>query len=217
MLSASDSLAADRQYTAQQLGPHRAESELILDLRKLKMPRQAYVWMAVLLMWLVPVATPAKDMNLIVTLDRVDLQRRIDRMFPITREAELLTVHLHHPRVILHEHSNRIGLRLRLDASVAEQFSVSGSARIDGVLRFASDSGKFYLDHASLKEMQIDGVPSLYLAQVQQLADGVVRDLLQDQAIYTLGQMGESKRIMGSEIKAIRVHNGKMIVELTMP
>ena len=141
------------------------------------MLRQAYVWMAVLLMWLLPVATPAKDMNLIVTLDRADLQRRIDRMFPITREAELLTVHLHHPRVILHEHSNRIGLRLRLDASVAEQFSVSGSARIDGVLRFASDSGKFYLDHASLKEMQIDGVPSLYLAQVQQLADGVVRDL----------------------------------------
>ena len=181
------------------------------------MLRQAYVWMAVLLMWLLPVATPAKDMNLIVTLDRADLQRRIDRMFPITREAELLTVHLHHPQVILREHSDRIGLQMRLDASVAEQFSVSGSARVDGVLRFASDSGKFYLDHASVEEMQIDGVPSLYLAQIQQLADGVVSDLLQDQAIYTLGQMGESKRIMGSEIKSISVHNGKVIVELSMP
>ena len=181
------------------------------------MLRPAYVWMALLLMCLAPVATIAKDMNLIVTLDRADLQRRIDRMFPITREAELLTVHLHHPQLILREHSNRIGLRVRVDAAVAEQFSVSGSARIDGVLRFAADSGKFYLGHASVEEMQIDGVPSLYLAQIQQLADGVVRDLLQDQAIYTLGQMGESKRIMGSEIKAIRVHNGKMIVELTMP
>jgi len=173
--------------------------------------------MAVLLMWLVPVTTPAKDMNLIVTLDRADLQRRIDHMFPITREAELLTVHLHHPQVILREHSDRIGLRVRLDASVAEQFSVHGSARIDGVLRFASDSGKFYLDHASVEELQIDGVPSLYLAQIKQLADGVVRDLLQDQAIYTLGQMGETKRIMGSEIKAIRVQDGKLIVELSMP
>jgi len=179
--------------------------------------RQANVWMAVLLMWLAPVAIHAKDMNLIVTLDRADLQRRIDRMFPITREAELLTVHLHHPQVILREHSERIGLRVRVDASVAEQFSVSGSARVDGVLRFASDRGKFYLDHASVEEMQIDGVPSLYLAQIQQLADGVVSDLLQDQAIYTLGQMGESKRIMGSEIKSISVHNGKVIVELSMP
>ena len=173
--------------------------------------------MAVLLMWLAPVAIHAKDMNLIVTLDRADLQRRIDRMFPITREAELLTVHLHHPQVILREHSDRIGLRVRVDAKVAEQFSVSGSARVDGVLRFASQSGEFYLDNASVEEMQIDGVPSLYLAQIQQLADGVIRDLLQDQAIYTLGQMGESKRIMGSEIKAISVHNGKVIVELAMP
>jgi len=181
------------------------------------MLRQAYVWMAVLLICLAPAAAPAKDMNLIVTLERADLQRRIDRLFPITREAELLTVHLHHPQVVLREHSDRIGLRVRVDASVAEQFSVSGSARIDGVLRFAGDSGKFYLEHPSVEEMQIDGVPSLYLAQVQQLADGVVRELLQDQAIYTLGQMGESKHIMGSEIKAIRVHNGKVIVELTMP
>jgi hypothetical protein len=173
--------------------------------------------MAVLLMSLAPVATYAKDMNLMVTLDRADLQRRIDRLFPITREAELLTLHLHHPRVILREHSDRIGLRVRVDASVAEQFSVSGSARIDGVLRFAGDSGKFYLDHAGIEEMQIDGVPSLYLAQIQQLADGVVSELLRDQAIYTLGQMGESKRIMGSEIKAISVHNGKLIVELSMP
>jgi len=181
------------------------------------MLRQAYVWMAVLMMWLAPVVTPAKDMNLIVTLDRADLQRRIDRLFPITREAELLTVHLHHPQVILREHSDRIGLRVMVDASIAEQFSVSGSARIDGVLRFAGDSGKFYLDHASVEEMRIDGVPSMYLAQIQQLADGVVRDLLKDQAIYTLGQMGEPKRIMGSEIKSISVHDGKLIVELPMP
>jgi hypothetical protein len=179
--------------------------------------RLVYAWVAVLLMCLAPVATPAKDMNLIVTLERADLQRRIDRMFPITREAEPLTVHLHHPQLILREHSDRIGLRVRVDAAVAEQFSVSGSARIDGVLRFAGDSGKFYLDHASVEELQIDGVSSLYLAQVQQLAVGVVRELLRDQPIYTLGQMGESKRIMGSEIKSISVHNGKVIVELTMP
>jgi hypothetical protein len=181
------------------------------------MLRQAYVWITVLTMCLAPVAIPAKDMNLIVTLDRADLQRRIDRLFPITREAQLLTVHLHHPQVVLREHSDRIGLRVSIDASVAEQFSVSGSARIDGVLRFAGDSGKFYLDHASVEEIQIDGVPSMYLPQIQQLADGVVRDLLQDQAIYTLGQMGESKRIMGSDIKAIRVRNGKLTVELSMP
>lgn len=169
-----------------------------------------------MMMWLALQPAYAKDMNLILTLDRADLQRRIDRMFPLVREDELISVHLHDPQVILTEHSDRVGLRLRVDAA-ATQFSVSGLARVDGVLRFANATGEFYLDDASVEELQIDGIPPLYLDQIQQLADGVVRDLLQERPIYTLGQMGESKRIMGSEIKAITVRDGKLIVELAMP
>jgi len=181
------------------------------------MLRSAYLWMAVILMWPVSHAVCADDMNLMVTLDRAALQRRIERMFPIVREDELIKVRLHHPQVILTEHSDRIGLRLQIDTAAAGQFSVSGSTLVDGMLRFASDSGEFFLDDASVEELQIDGVPSLYLSQIQQLADGVVRDLLQDQPIYTLGQRGEAKRIMGSEIKKVSVHDGKLIVELEMP
>ena len=181
------------------------------------MRRRVYAWMAVMVMSLALQPAHAKDMNLIITLDRADLQRRIDRLFPIQRENELLSVRLHHPQVILTEHSRRIGLRLRVDATAAPQFSVSGRARVDGVLRFASDSGEFYLDDASVEELRIDGVPSLYADQIRQLADGVVRDLLQDQPIYSLGKMGESKRIMGSDIKSVTVRNGKLSVELEMP
>ena len=81
----------------------------------------------------------------------------------------------------------------------------------------SAQAGEFYLDDASVEELQIDNVPPLYLDQIRQNADGVVRDLLQDRPIYTLGQMGESKRIMGSEIKSVTVRNGKLIVELAMP
>jgi Protein of unknown function (DUF1439) len=170
-----------------------------------------------MMVWLAPQAAYAKDMNLIVTLDRAALQRRIERMFPIVREGELVAVRLYHPQVIMTGHSDRIGLRMRVDSTAAEQFSVSGLATVDGVLRFASDTGEFYLDDASVRELQIDGVPALYAEQIRQLAAGVVRDLLRDRPIYTLGQTGESKRIMGSEVKSISVRDGKLVVELAMP
>ena len=181
------------------------------------MQRRVYAWMAVMILGLALQHAHARDMNLIITLDHSDLQRRIDRLFPIHREDELLSVRLYQPQVILTEHSNRIGLRLQVDATATSQFSVTGHARVDGILRFASDSGEFYLDDASVEELQIDGVPSLYEDQIRQLADGVVRDFLQNQPIYTLGQRGESKRIMGSDIKSVTVRNGKLIVELEMP
>ena len=181
------------------------------------MRKRFFFWMVVVLIWLAVQAVYAKDMNLIITLDRTDLQRRIDRLFPITREDELVTVHLRHPQVILTEGSDRIGLRLQLNATAASRFSVSGLARLDGVLRFMNQSGEFYLDDASVEELQLENVPPLYQQQIRQLADGVVRDLLQIRPIYVLGQMGESKRIMGSDIKSVLVHDGKLIIELALP
>jgi hypothetical protein len=181
------------------------------------MRRRFFLWTALMLSWLALQPVCAEDMNLVITLDRADLQRRVERMFPITREGELVTVELRHPQVILAEHSDRIGMRLRVHAVAAQQFSVSGSARIDGVLRFDNSMGEFYLDDASVEELQIDNVDPVSLDQIRQLADGLVRDLLQEHPIYTLGQMGESKRIMGSELKSVTVRDGKLIVELAMP
>jgi hypothetical protein len=179
--------------------------------------RKFLFWTALIMIGLALQTVHAKDMNLMITLDRADLQRRVDRLFPITREDVLVTVKLHHPQVILTEGSDRIGLRLQLDATAAEQLSVSGLARVDGVLRFVSKSGEFYLDDASVEELRLENVAPLYMQEIRQLADGVVRDLLQDRPIYVLGQMGESKRIMGNEIKSVTVHDGKLIIELALP
>lgn len=179
--------------------------------------RRRIRWWTAVIMWLAVQAAYAEDMNLIIALDRANVQRRVERLFPIVRADELVSVRLHHPRVILTAHSNRIGLGLRIDATAAEQFSVSGHITVDGVLRFAGPSGNFYLDDAGVKELQVDGIPTVYMAQIRRLADGVLRDLLRDHPIYTLGQLGEAKRFMGSEIKSIEVRDGKMVVKLGMP
>ena len=181
------------------------------------MSRGVYQWMMLILLWPVTQLANASDMNFIITLDRPDLQRRIERMFPIVREDQLVRVRLHHPQVILAEHSNRIGLRISVDATAVEQLSVSGLTRVDGMLRYSGDTGEFFLDDASVEELQIEGVPQLYADEIRQVADNVIRDVLHDQPIYSLGQMGESKRIMGSELKSVTVRDGKLIVELAMP
>lgn len=173
--------------------------------------------MAPLLGWLALHPVYAKDMNFVITMDRADLQRRVERMFPIIRENPLIAVRLRHPQVILREGSDRIGLRLEIAASAAGQFSVSGLATVDGILRFVSDSGEFYLDDARVRELRIENIPPAYEEQIRQLADGVVGDLLLERPVYVLGQLGEAKRIMGSKMKSVAVHNGKLIVELALP
>lgn len=181
------------------------------------MRQWAYLLMVLMLTWPVTQLANASDMNFIITLERSDLQRRIERMFPIIRENQLVTVRLYHPQVILAEHSNRIGLRVKVDATAMEQYSFSGLTRVDGILRFVADTGEFFLDNASIEDLQIEGVPQLYADEIRQVADSVIKDVLHNRPIYRLGQMGESKRIMGSKLKSVSVRDGKLIVELAMP
>jgi len=154
--------------------------------------------------------------NLVLTLSRADLQRRVEQLFPIRREDALVSVILSDPRVMLHDGSERIGLRLRIGVTAARS-SATGSVGVDGVLRFLSSSGEFYLDDASVEELSVDSVPPLYLDEIRQLADGLVRDLLEERPIYVLSQRRGSQDLLGSELKSVKVRDGRLVVELALP
>lgn len=181
------------------------------------MIKRRSVWMLLLMGLLMQKPLHATDMNFVITLDRADLQRRVEQLFPITREDMLSRIRLYNPDVILTEGSNRIGLRLHLRATAANQLSMSGFARVDGELRFLSKSGEFYLDNARVEELTLNDVPPVIQNQIRQVADAALSELLRDRAIYVLGQMGESKSIMGSDIKSVTVHDGRLLIEIAMP
>lgn len=181
------------------------------------MRKNDFLWMMLFMSWLLPQPLRAGDMNLIITLGRADLQRHVEQLFPFTRKDNLASVRLYDPEVILNEGNDRIGLRLQLHATAAEQLSVSGFVRVDGLLRFKSKSGEFYLDDTRVEELKLNGLPTSIQGQIHQVADASVRELLRDRPIYVLGQMGEAKQIMGSDIKSVSVHNGTLLIELAMP
>lgn len=165
---------------------------------------------------LLMLTTSASAMNYTVELGQAQLQRKVERMFPIEREDALYKVALDSPQVILREGSDRIGLGLNVAGTVMQQLSLSGRTLMDGRLRFEPKTGEFFLEDATLAELHIDGMPPQYLGELKQLAEQTARELLNSQPIYILGQAGEAKSLLGSEIKAISVRNGKLVIELAM-
>lgn len=159
----------------------------------------------------------AGEMSFIITLDRADMQRRVERLFPITREDSMVSMQLHHPEVMLRENSDRIGLRLRLEATAVQQIAISGFAEVNGKLRFERKRGEFYLDDARVEKLTLVDIAPPLVEQIRQFAEVVVRQALQGYPIYALGQTSEPQRFMGSEIKSVMVRDGKLIIELAMP
>lgn len=161
-------------------------------------------------------ALPAWAMNYVVELGQAQLQRKVEALFPIRHEDALYRIALDQPQVMLREGSDRIGLRLNVAGTLMQQLSLSGRTTMDGRLRFEPKTGEFYLEDAALAELSVDGVPPEYVGELRQVAEQAARELLSRQPIYVLGQSGESKKLMGSEIKAVSVRNGKLVIELAM-
>ncbi|MEW5757833.1 MAG: DUF1439 domain-containing protein [Pseudomonadota bacterium] len=162
-------------------------------------------------------AVAANDLTMTITLNKDDLQRRFDRMFPITHEETITRVTLSQPAVLLKQGSDRIGLRVRIDGIFAQEFKGSGVASLDGKLRFESTRGELYLDDPQLTELTVQNVVPIYQEFLRHAAQVGMQELLAHQPIYVLGQMGESKRILGSELKGVKVEDGQVLLELAMP
>lgn len=158
----------------------------------------------------------AGETNLIITLDQSDVQRRVERLFPIVQEEASLKVRWHDPEVILHEGSDRIGLRLQL-ALMSAPYQFSATAEVEGKLRFERKTGELFLDDARIIDLAFTDVPMLPLEPIVQIAETMLRPGLQSHPVYVLGQSGEEKRFMGSEIKSVAVRDGKLEITLAMP
>ena len=161
-------------------------------------------------------AGPVAAMNFVVELGQAELQRKVERIFPFTQEDQLYRVELDRPQVVLRDNSDRIGLRLNVAGMVMQQLSLTGRALVDGRLRFDAPNRAFYLDDATLTELQIDGVPASYSDEIRRIAEQMARDILSRQPVYVLDKDDALNKRLGGEIKAVNVRNGKLVVELAM-
>ncbi len=177
--------------------------------------KKAVAVLAVLLLGVVSAALASDDLNFIVTLERSDLQQRVERLFPVVHEDALVRLQLTHPEVVLRSGSDRIGLGLRVKADLAGQ-PLIGRAQVDGKLRYLKQSGEFYLDDPLIRELHVNGLEPAYRDLLLVAAQTGLQELLRLRPVYVLGQMGEPKRIMGSELKSVTVEDGQLLLELDM-
>ena len=160
---------------------------------------------------------PATALNLTIELDRAQVQQKMARMFPVSLENPFFSLLLKNPKVVLKEGSDRIGVHLEAVAKLPDGSSLSGNALLEGAPRLDGERNAIFLDDASVTQLHIDGIPADYLPTLQHTADALVREVLRTQPLYVLGQEGEPPMLKRKDLKAVRIHNGKLIIELAMP
>ena len=175
------------------------------------MRRRVTLVVVLVMLW---ASMPVHALTYQLELGQPELQLGLEQLFPVSKSDPLISIFLRDPKVLLHNGSERIGLQAGLASEIAGGISANGSVTIDGKLRYESKSGAFFLEDTRIKNLQVDGVPGFYIDQIRQSVEPIVRELMASNPIYVLGGQDDTLALSRQQIRSVKVHNGKVFVEL---
>ncbi|MCG5262024.1 DUF1439 domain-containing protein [Cupriavidus gilardii] len=122
------------------------------------------------------------------TFTKQELQRAVESRFPATlRYAQVLDVRLTRPRLTLDAAGNRVTTQVdaQLTNSLLPAPPVNGTLALNSGLRYDPVKRAVLLDNPTVEQVQVEGVPGQYSAQLNAVGNLVAQELLKDYPLHT--------------------------------
>ncbi|CAG9176902.1 hypothetical protein LMG23992_03365 [Cupriavidus laharis] len=135
------------------------------------------------------------------TFTRQELQQAVDKRFPATlRYAQVVSVQLTHPRLVLDDANNRITTQVdaQLTNALAVSPPVNGTLSLNSGLRYDKAQRAVLLDNPTVQDVEVQGM-ALYKEQLNAIGAVVAQQLLKDYPIYTFKP--DELRFGGKEVE----------------
>ncbi|NOV24997.1 DUF1439 domain-containing protein [Cupriavidus necator] len=150
------------------------------------------------------------------SLSRQELQTELDKRFPATlRYADVVSVQLSHPRLVLDEASNRITTHVdaRLTNALLPAPPVDGKLALNSGVRYDPAKRAVLLDNPTVQQVEVTGM-AIYREQLNAIGAVVAQQLLKDYPVYTFKP--EELRVGGKDVEpgAITVGKDEVRVEV---
>ena len=141
-----------------------------------------------------------------------ELQKRVEKEFPLKRKKSLLKVEFSDPAVLLEEGSSRIGIRLSIRCSLAGLTSFSGVMEADGQIEYRPETGRFAIANGRLTNVDLNDVPKKYEETIEAVAAAVATTHLSTFTVYELKQDDFKQSLARLILKSVSVEDGAVVV-----
>ena len=137
-----------------------------------------------------------------------ELQRQLESRFPIETQVLLFEVKLKAPVLTLEPGTERVGLRLALQAGMPG-VQYSGEVAMDSGIAYQANSGALVLVAPKLLRFHLEEMPEIFCRQVEKVVGPMVTAHLDSLPVYQL-QEGQARR----RLKALRIEKDQVVAEL---
>ena len=152
-----------------------------------------------------------------ISLTAADIQQTLQRKLPISKSKLLVTATVRALDVELMESDNRVLLRPEVDVSLVGQSALRGRAVVAGQIRYAPDTGEFYLDQPTVAEVAIEGLPESLRASAQEVIARCAEGYLASAPVYRLKQSDFKQSLAKLVLKSVQTRRGRLEIVLGTP
>ena len=160
---------------------------------------------------------PGKSGTLTVKVSREEIQRRLDATFPVDQQVLLTRVVLEHPKVILTNGSDRIGVGLDVRVEIPIVGPRSGSVTVSGGIDYRREQKAFFLRDPKLEQIQVEGLTAEQLGLVKSPLESVTTAALTVFPIYEFKQRNVGEITAEHVLRKVYVKDGNVYAELGLP
>jgi hypothetical protein len=147
-----------------------------------------------------------------------EIQETLEKNLPLTKTyLFIIEVTLKTPRVQLENGSNRVnaGLDIELNITVDQNSKpLGGSIDVSGGVRYASDTGQFFLTDPNIEQLQIQGLSDEYADKANRALTKALAEYYSEHPIYKLSANDAKQLAVRMVLKNVIVENRELVITL---
>jgi len=152
-----------------------------------------------------------------ITLTAADLQQTLHRKLPASQSKLLVTATVRALDVEFMESGHRILLRPEVELAMAGQSVLRGRALVAGQIRYAADTGEFFLDQPKVADVAIAGLPESLRTTAEEVIARFAEGYLATAPVYRLKQGDFKQSLAKLVLKSVRTRDGRLDIVIGTP
>lgn len=145
-----------------------------------------------------------------------DLQKQIEKSFPIQREKYFLLLRLADPMVRLDAEKNRVGILFTTYLNTMGHMTGSWRSSIDGHLHYDREAGAFYLSELKIHSNEKGEVSDTPVASAFYFVEKILNVFFSDVPIYTLDDNNLKHILARLLLKKITVQEENLVITFNL-
>lgn len=149
----------------------------------------------------------------VTELSETQIQTVLQPHFPINEYASFARVTLREPKVHLSQNARKLTLVIAVDANVAGDALRRGHMNIAVGLSYRPASGGLYLANPRLQQLDMPGVPSALVTELEAMVEKMAINFLPLVRVYKLKKEDLNHSLAKSQLKSYTIEQGRLTLE----